>query len=60
AEGAALRARAVAAGAELATTEKDVVRIPPALRDGILVLPVEARFAPADALRDFIGRRLDA
>jgi tetraacyldisaccharide 4'-kinase len=60
AEVAALRARAVAAGAELATTEKDVVRIPPALRDGILVLPVEARFAPADALRDFIGRRLDA
>jgi len=60
AEVAALRARAVAAGAELATTEKDMVRIPPAQRDGILVLPVEARFAPAGSLRDFIGRRLDA
>lgn len=56
---AALHARAAAAGAALATTEKDMVRIPPARRDGILVLPVEARFAPADALRGFIGRRLD-
>ena len=56
---AALHARAEAAGATLATTEKDMVRIPPARRGGILVLPVEARFAPADALRDFIGRRLD-
>ena len=58
-EVAALRARAAAAGAELATTEKDMVRVPPAQRDAILVLPVEARFAPGDALRGFIGRRLD-
>ncbi|MFM8678640.1 MAG: tetraacyldisaccharide 4'-kinase [Alphaproteobacteria bacterium] len=58
-EVAALRARAEAIGAALATTEKDMVRIPPSQRRGILVLPVEARFAPADALRDFIGGRLD-
>jgi len=58
-EVAALRARADAAGATLATTEKDMVRVPPAQRGGILVLPVEARFAPVDALHDFIGRRLD-
>lgn len=59
AEVAALRARAQEAGAALATTEKDIVRVPAGQRDGIIVLPVAARFAPEDALSTFIGRRLD-
>jgi tetraacyldisaccharide 4'-kinase len=42
AEIAGLKGRAE--GAQLVTTEKDFVRLPPALRAGIAVLTVEARF----------------
>ena len=45
-----MRALAAARGANLATTEKDFVRLPPRLRRGILTLPVEARFEDERAL----------
>jgi tetraacyldisaccharide 4'-kinase len=45
-----MRALAKARGADLATTEKDFVRLTPRLRRGILTLPVEARFEDERAL----------
>lgn len=56
---AALAARARAAGAVLATTAKDRVRLPPALRGAVAVLAVTARFAPESALFDRVDRCLD-
>lgn len=47
---AGLRARAKARGAQLVTTEKDLVRIPPEQRKDIAVLAVRARFADEAAL----------
>jgi tetraacyldisaccharide 4'-kinase len=52
---AGLRARAKAGGAQLVTTEKDLVRIPPEQRKDITALAVRARFADEAAL----GRLLD-
>ncbi len=37
-------------GAQLITTQKDLVRLPPALRDGLYGWPVKAEFADTDAL----------
>lgn len=47
---AGLRARAKALGAQLVTTEKDLVRIPPEQRKDITALAVRARFADEAAL----------
>lgn len=47
---AGLRTRAKARGAQLVTTEKDLVRIPPEQRKDIAVLAVRARFADEAAL----------
>jgi tetraacyldisaccharide 4'-kinase len=52
---AGLRARAKTTGAQLVTTEKDLVRIPPEQRKDITALAVRARFADEAAL----GRLLD-
>lgn len=46
----ALRAEAARAGARLVTTAKDLVRLPPELREGIAVLAVRLVFADRDAL----------
>ncbi|BCW90267.1 Tetraacyldisaccharide 4'-kinase [Alphaproteobacteria bacterium SO-S41] len=45
-----MRALATARGANLATTEKDFVRLSPRMRRGVLTLPVEARFEDERAL----------
>jgi tetraacyldisaccharide 4'-kinase len=45
-----LRRDAARAGARLVTTEKDIVRVPPALRPGIEVLEVEIRWSDREAL----------
>lgn len=47
---ARLHARARAQDAALITTEKDYMRLAPMHREGILMLPVEARFEDAHAL----------
>ncbi len=56
AEIARLRARARAEQAELVTTEKDYVRLTSIERDGILVLPVEARFEDLSQLMSLLDR----
>lgn len=48
---ARLAAEAERLGADLATTEKDVSRLPPAFAERVRVLPVALRFADPDALR---------
>lgn len=53
---AGLRARARAKGAQLVTTEKDLVRIPPEQRKDIAVLAVRTRFADEAALRRLLDR----
>lgn len=53
-----LRAEAKALGAQLVTTEKDAVRLPPAVRAEVLPLPVRLGFAdpaPLDAALDRLG-----
>jgi tetraacyldisaccharide 4'-kinase len=53
-----LRAEAQARGAQLVTTEKDAVRLPPDARQGIIVLPVRLQIddaAPLDAAFARIG-----
>jgi tetraacyldisaccharide 4'-kinase len=56
AELARLKARARNAGAILMTTEKDFVRLSPADRDGIAVLPVTAQFEDQTALDRLLDR----
>lgn len=56
AELAALQERAAALGAELATTEKDRVRLPPALRDAVAVLPVNLLWDDESALDALLER----
>lgn len=56
AELAALQKRAAALGAELATTEKDRVRLPPALRDAVAVLPVNLLWDDDGALDALLER----
>jgi tetraacyldisaccharide 4'-kinase len=53
---AGLRARAKARGAQLVTTEKDLVRIPPEQRQDIVALAVRARFADEAALTRLLDR----
>jgi tetraacyldisaccharide 4'-kinase len=55
---AALKAQAAQAHARLVTTEKDLVRLPPAWREGISVLPVRAELADEAAFRRFLDSRL--
>jgi tetraacyldisaccharide 4'-kinase len=55
---AGLRARARAQGAQLVTTEKDLVRIPPDQRQDITALAVRARFADEAALATLLDRLL--
>lgn len=49
-----LRALAAARGAVLMTTEKDMVRLPPAWRGGIIALPVSLAFADPSALESLL------
>jgi tetraacyldisaccharide 4'-kinase len=51
-----LKAQARATGAQLVTTEKDLVRIAPSARDGIIALAVRARFENPAALEQLLGR----
>ena len=46
---AALTAEAAAAGARLVTTEKDMVRLPPAARAGVTAIPVAVAWQSPDA-----------
>lgn len=46
------------AGADLYTTEKDYVRLPPSLQDQIKTMPVHMVFANQSALLDFLSARL--
>ena len=55
---AGLRARAKARGAQLVTTEKDLVRIDQAQRTGIAALAVQARFEDLAALEKLLDRGL--
>ena len=55
---AGLQERARSHGARLITTEKDAVKLPPALREAVTVLPVSIRFAEPDILRDWLKPRL--
>lgn len=50
-----LKAEADAAGASLATTEKDFVRIPAAFRAGIVTLPVHAAFDDEAAIEEILS-----
>lgn len=53
---AALRSQARLKGAQLVTTEKDLVRIDPERRDGITALAVRARFEDPAALETLLDR----
>jgi tetraacyldisaccharide 4'-kinase len=53
---AGLRARARARGAQLVTTEKDLVRIEPSQRGDIAALAVQARFENPALLETLLGR----
>ena len=51
-----LKHQALQLNAQLVTTEKDLVRLPPAMRDGIAGLAVEAAFTPKDAMERLLDR----
>jgi len=55
-----LRALASNTGAQLITTEKDLVRIPATYRDGILGWPVQAKFAEPARATALLAHALDA
>lgn len=59
AELAGLRQTAEAAEATLATTAKDAVRLPPAMRAAVAVLPVRALFAPGAGLFEAVEEAVD-
>jgi tetraacyldisaccharide 4'-kinase len=59
AELAGLRRDAERSGAQLVTTAKDIVRIPPGQRFGIEVLEVEIRWSDPEALARQIGPSID-
>jgi tetraacyldisaccharide 4'-kinase len=56
AEIATLLADAARAGAVPVTTEKDAVRLPPAMRDKVATLPVELRWADDAAVETLLAR----
>ena len=58
AELARLRAQALAAGASLVTTPKDAVRLPAALREEIIVLGVDLRWADPSEIERLLDKLL--
>ncbi len=56
----ALQTEAAAKGATLITTEKDAVKLPPAWRAQVAVLPVRLAFADAEAFTKWLSGRLAA
>ena len=57
---ATLLARAEKASAALITTEKDAVKLPPALRSRVHVLPVQLTFADPASLSQWLAKKLSA
>ncbi|MEH6644485.1 tetraacyldisaccharide 4'-kinase [Sulfitobacter sp.] len=55
-----LEADAFAKGAQLVTTEKDAVRLPPAFRTKVITLPVRLKMPPENALWDALKTITDS
>jgi len=55
-----LEADAFAKGAQLVTTEKDAVRLPPAFRSKVITLPVRLKMPPENALWDALKNIADS
>ena len=51
-----LELEAFSAGAQLVTTEKDAVRLPPSFRSKVLTLPVRLHFPDATAIDQLVQR----
>lgn len=51
-----LEVEAMLSGAQLVTTEKDAVRLPPDFRTRVLTLPVRMHFTDDSAIRNALGR----